>query len=232
MEPFALVNHAIEALTPYLPAVADVGMRVGEDAAAHALYEVIARTVRSRGEGNALAQFISNPVNNSQVKRVLRQAIRDDHEFAAELAEAVAALAPQAATNSVYQVGNVVGRDMAGRDIVRNTTTTSTTHNKKTNTGGLVLGLVLIVAVIAACLVGRALLNSTTAGGLTGNSTCQDFLASADTAAKAEVMKRLYLADNKPHLAADPFMIQNTEYFCGNSPNMTLARLASVRNDE
>jgi hypothetical protein len=44
-------------------------------------------------------------------------------------------------------------------------------------------------------------------------------------------MKKLYLSKDKPHLAADPFINQNTEYFCGNSPKTTLDRLASIRRD-
>jgi hypothetical protein len=231
VEPFALVNHAIEILIPCLPAAAHVGARVGEGAAAHALYEVVARKLRRGAENEALADFTTNPADSSLVRRLLRQAIRDDPQFAAELAAAVAAASMTVSTNTVSQAGNVVSGDMAGRDVVRNSSTTSTTHNKKTNNGGIVFGVVVIVAVIAACLIGRSLLNSASTGGLTASSTCQDYLQSADVAAKQKVMKKLYLDKNKPHLAADPFIIQNTEYFCGNSPKTTLGQLAAARQD-
>jgi hypothetical protein len=64
---------------------------------------------------------------------------------------------------------------------------------------------------------------------LTGSSTCRDFLASSDTAAKAAIMKQLYLSRNKPELAADPFIIQNAEYFCGNRPDAKLADIVAAR---
>jgi hypothetical protein len=131
-------------------------------------------------------------------------------------------------TTTVTQTGNVVGGDMAGRDNIRNTS--STVNNRKLHTGGLVLGAVVIVALIVVCLIGRSILSATT-GGLTSSSTCQDFLQSSDNADKASVMKKLYLAENKPHRAADPFIIQNTEYYCGNSPNTSLSKLTSYLQD-
>ena len=51
---------------------------------------------------------------------------------------------------------------------------------------------------------------SEAANGLAGSSTCEDYLASSDTAEKA-------------------FIIQNTEYFCGQRPNVTLENLAAAR---
>ena len=108
---------------------------------------------------------------------------------------------------------------------------TSTTHNKKSSYGGLVLGVVVIVALVVVFVVGKTLLAAVAAASLSGSSTCADYLQSADEAGKAAVMKKLYLGKDKPHLAADPFINQNTEYFCGNSPKMTLDRLATVRKD-
>jgi hypothetical protein len=92
--------------------------------------------------------------------------------------------------------------------------------------------VVVAAVVIVALLVGYFLIRGLTGalgsgGGLSGSSTCRDYLASSDSADKASVMKQLYLGDGKTHLAADPFIIQNTEYYCGNAPNITLSQLAS-----
>lgn len=121
MDTLALAGHAVELLGSYLPAAADVGLHVGEDAAAHALYETVARAFRRRRQSGALADFARNPSDSSLVKRLLVAALREDPQFAAQLAAAIAALPARATTDSVTQSGNIVGGSMAGRDIVQNT---------------------------------------------------------------------------------------------------------------
>jgi hypothetical protein len=41
----------------------------------------------------------------------------------------------------------------------------------------------------------------------------------------------LYLENDKPKLAADPFIIQNTEFYCRSNTRITLAEMAKARSD-
>jgi hypothetical protein len=233
MEPFALVNHAIDLLASHLPAAAEFAAHVGEDAAAHALYEAVAKKLRDQGESDALTDFVAHPDDKSLVKRLVRQAVRDDPAFAAELSEAVAAVHhPTVSSTSVNQIGNVAGRDFVGRDSIRTTSSSTTNNRKSSNAGLLAVGVaVVIAAILLVGMVGKAVLGGIESGGLNGDSTCADFLQSADQQQQAAAMKKIYLAKGKPHLAADPFIIQNTDYFCGNSPKTTLNHLADARHD-
>ncbi|WP_030439569.1 hypothetical protein [Actinoplanes subtropicus] len=233
MEPFALVNQAIDLLAAHLPSAAQV-----ENAAAHGLYRLIADRLGRRNESEAMTEFVDSPRNNALVKRLVREAVRDDPQFAEELARAVAAVAaPAVSATVVHQSGNVAGGDIVGRDSIR-TTTTNTSNaytnntNKKSNPVGVAIGVAsLVVVALVVIFVLKAVAGAVGGGGLSGKSTCTEFLQSADDAAKAAVMKQLYLAKNKPQLAADPFINQNTEYFCGERPTMTLEHLADIRTN-
>jgi uncharacterized RDD family membrane protein YckC len=91
MEPFALVNQAIDVLVPRLPAViTDVA-----GSAARTLFETIAQALREHNEQDTLDKFVSKPTDNSKVKGILRQIVRQDPAFAAELANATSAVAFQ-----------------------------------------------------------------------------------------------------------------------------------------
>jgi hypothetical protein len=90
----------------------------------------------------------------------------------------------------------------------------------------------VVVVLIVVLFAGRTVVNLVTKGatsGLSGASTCRDYLASSDTQAKAAVMKDLYIKRDKAELASDPFIVQNTEYFCGQRPDTNLADLATMR---
>jgi len=232
MEPFALVNQAIDLLAAHLPSAAQV-----ENAAAHGLYQLIADCLGKQDESEAMTEFVDNPRNNALVKRLVRQAVRDDPAFADDLARAMTAVAaPSVSTNVVHQSGNVAGGDIVGRDSIRTTTNHNTsravTNNKKSNPVGIAIGAAsLIVVALVAVFVLKALAGAVAGAGLSGKSTCTQYLQSADEDTKAAVMKQLYLAKNKPQLAADPFINQNTEYFCGERPSMTLEHLADVRGN-
>jgi hypothetical protein len=142
METFALVNNAIDLLASHLPGAAEVTANVGEDVAAHGLYELIAHQLRKEGNGDAMTEFVKDSRENSLVKRLVRQAVRDDPAFATELAIVVAAVGQ--ATTSIdvaAQLENSSRVDVVGRNSVQNTANSSSnepsTHNKKSNYGDL-----------------------------------------------------------------------------------------------
>ena len=232
MEPTALVKQAIDSLSPFLPQVAGTLSGLGEAAlAARSLYEIVADVLHRHDEDEALREFVANPANNYLVKRVLVQAVETDADLREQLTRALSAVTPAVSTNVVNQSGSVVAGHQVGRDMVNDQSTThhnQTTTNKRSS--NLPLIIALVIGAIVACLVGKALLASA-GGGLNGSSTCRDYLASSDTGEKVSVMKSLYLNANKPQLAADPFIVQNTEYFCGNSPDTTLSQLVAARRN-
>lgn len=230
MEPFALVNQAVDLLAVHLPAATEFAAHVGEDAVAHAVYELIAKKLRDGGKAEAVTEFVAHPDDRAEVKRLLREAVREDPEFAAELARAVAGTG----STTIQQTGNVVGRDLIGRDSIHTTNSSTTNSTRKSSNAGLVgVGLaVVLAAILLVGAIGKSLLGAVESAGLSGKSTCADFLRSADPQAQAGAMKKIYLDQNKPHLAADPFIIQNTEYYCGSSTTMTLDHLAAQRHDE
>ena len=219
------MNQAIERITPELSALT----RGTGSAAGREVYETILRAMRMHHEEPLFRDFARRPGNTEGIKGVLRALVRTDPAFAAALGQAVtpASMVDSAGSQTVStQLGNTVHGDLTGRDKIVNAN--STTNRRSINTGGLVVAGVVIAALVLGYLLIRGLIGAVSSGsGLDGSSTCQDFLASSDTASKASVMKSLYLADSKPHLAADPFIIQNTEYYCGNAPKITLSQLAS-----
>lgn len=230
MEPVTLVKQIIESLRPFLPQVAGTVSGLSEGAlAARSLYEIVAEVMRRNDEEQALREFAAHPTDNSLVRRVLVRAVEQDPALGDRLAGALTTVTSPASTNVVDQSGSIVAGHQVGRDLVNDQSTThhnQTTHNKRSSYVPFIIALV--IGAILVCVVGKAILSSL-GGGLDGSSTCQDYLASSDTSDKMSVMKSLYLNAHKPQLAGDPYIIQNTEYFCGNSPNMTLSQLVAAR---
>jgi hypothetical protein len=187
--------------------------------AGNELYAVVSRRLR-HSDRSAVEAFEGAPdslaCREALVATVLSQLARD-HEFRERVQGLVGQPAP---TVTVHATGRSAA---AGRDV---------NQNRKTSYGGLVVGGVALVVIIALILVGRVVVNvleGLPGQGLSGDSTCRDYLASTDVGEKQRVMKALYLERDKPSLAGDPFIIQNTEYYCGNRPDDTLADVATNR---
>jgi hypothetical protein len=200
------------------------------DRTANELYSVIARRLRARRSGEVLSEFEDSPDSGDSDEALvsaLTEELGADDEFRANVREIVRRAVRESSATFIEQrtVSADRGSVAAGRDV---------DQSKKTNFGGITVGVVAIAVVfIVVIFVGRAIVlnvmdSGATNGGLSGDSTCTDYLASADMAAKAEVMKGLYLELGETDQAADPFIVQNTEYFCSSRPNMTLADLATT----
>jgi hypothetical protein len=224
MDAFALAGIAVDQLGDLL---AGVVQGVGEQAG-NQLYATVSRQMRGadRGTLTAFEDDPSSTTARADLAAVLALQIANNEQFRVSVADLVnhAVLAPErsvhieaprvnASHNSTAVGGNFDGSSR--------------------NYGGLVVGAVaVIVVLIVVFFVGKAIVVTIAegvGGGLSTSSTCEDYLASADSADKARVMKDLYLEQGKPELAADPFIIQNTEYSCGQRPQMTLEKLAAAR---
>jgi hypothetical protein len=103
--------------------------------------------------------------------------------------------------------------------------------NKKVHIGGVAVPLgVLIAGGVAIVALGGWGVSAIGGGtsSLSGASTCSDWLA-ADPTSEASILKKLYLDANKPQYAADPFIVQNGQYFCGTNPKVKLDQIVAAR---
>ena len=161
-------------------------------------------------------------------KRVLTQELEADDLFRQELVSA---------GNGRFNLPTVIasgGSTVSGRDSYVNSKINNRTRNSSNNRhyGGIVVAVFAVVVIALVLFIGRAVVigvgNFLEANTLNGSSTCADYIGSSDDRQKVQVMKDLYLKYGKTEQAANPFIIQNTEYVCGNPRNqaVTLDRLA------
>ena len=110
-------------------------------------------------------------------------------------------------------------------DNVGNTThhKTSTVHNKKKSNGNAVLGIVAIVVVVVIALVIYAgvkiaghVLNSDKDGGLTANSTCQQFL-NTDEDDERQALADIGISYGYSEYS-NPLALPEIQYECGGNP--------------
>jgi hypothetical protein len=226
MDEGSLAMAAAEALAKVFSGVLGGTVRSVSDQ----LYGLVSRRFRSLGEGGTFDAYESDvaaPAARDRVIQTLRLQLANDAEFRQQVNTLVSRInASDSSVRSVVSASH--GSAAAGRDL----TQTTSHSNKRTSYGGIVVAVVAIAVVALVLLIGRrvwtAVDHTIQANRLGGNTTCSQYLASTDSEAKAGVMKQLYLARNKPQQAGDPFIIQNTEYYCGNNPRTTLAQLADA----
>ncbi|GGM69445.1 hypothetical protein ACFFX1_14650 [Dactylosporangium sucinum] len=83
MDSITVVDQSISALKPHLPVL--------QDPAARALYETIAAALQRRGQAHLLNGLGTQRANESEIKRALRQAVRDEPHLALSLNQAAVA---------------------------------------------------------------------------------------------------------------------------------------------
>lgn len=203
----------------------------GDRQVAGSVQALIVSNLSSSSHSTSLVQYLGNPQSTAlrqELVKAVAEKVQSDEPFRTSLEKL---LTPSRHTTMT------AGRDMraSGRGIIsagdvshsnNSTVDNSTSSNtKKTHFGGI---LVAAVAVVALFLIGRAVivnLASDEGRKLDGSSTCRDFLA-ASPDQQIDGLKRVYLANNRPDLAGDPFILQNGQYSCGNSPSITLDAMA------
>lgn len=197
-----------------------------EQAISDRLFTIVRRHFKAQGEGTSFDAFENEPHGSSKaifVEKLARELQRN-----AEFKSAVVETRFPATGSSINQTTvTASGRSKAvGRD-----DRSTTDKSRHTNFGGIVVAVIAIAVVLIVILVGRAvyikIADVIAANTLSGTSTCTDYIGSSDDAAKSQVMKKLYLKYGKTQEAADPFIIQNTEYICSANPKVTLDRIAN-----
>ena len=240
---------AAQAITILAPVVSG-GARWAQGVATKALGDLISQRLSRSAEGReAWDGFRSNPHNDSLVRHLLRQEMSQDPAFSAQVAEQLRKAEAEARNVAVHQSigdhssGNVqAGRDISGKvatngstilDNVGNTTMhnrTSTTHNKKKSSGGGIVGVVAIVVVVVLALIiyggvkiAGHILNSTKDGGLTANSTCQQFL-NTDEDDERQALADIGISYGYSEYS-NPLALPEIQYECGGEPTTTLGAL-------
>jgi hypothetical protein len=242
---------AAQAVTILAPVVSG-GASVAQGVATRVLGEMISQRLSRSAEGReAWDGFRSDPRNDSLVRHLLRQELSQDPAFCAQVAEQLRKAEGEPGNRAVHQSigdhssGNVqAGRDISGRvatggssilENVGNTTTTmhnrtSTTHNKKKSSGSGVVGIVAIVVVVVLALIVYGgvkvignLMQSSKDGGLTANSTCQQFL-NTDEDDERQALADIGISYGYSEYS-NPLALPEIQYECGSQPNTTLGEL-------
>jgi hypothetical protein len=231
-----LVAQAITVVSSYLAVVAARGIDAAQGVAARALAELVGERLRQDGHGSAWEVFARDQRDASLVQYLLQQALESDASFrarfdaAAQQAIAEAGRAVSRAVSATGPGGNQVGDNLAvGGDYVGgNVSTTNRTSVEKginpiVALSGMcvvaVLAVVIIINVIGALLGGLKNINVKD-GGLTADSTCQQFL-SANEQTEEQAMVDIALAKGLRGFGS-PLALPEVRYDCSSQPNGTV----------
>jgi hypothetical protein len=191
------------------------------------LLDAVAGQMARQNSGQVLDKFLSNPADDAGRTMLLTELVRqfrDDADFRHDVLSLVQSLtggAPPKAT-VVTATHDSVAIGHAQGDV--------NVWTRRVTIGGfsIPLGAVIIGGAIVMAFGGFFIANTGGSGSLSGSSTCREWLA-ADSATQATVLKKLYLDAGKTEHAADPFIVQNGQYFCGPRPDTTLGKLVESR---
>ncbi|WP_329547829.1 hypothetical protein OG548_30770 [Streptomyces sp. NBC_01356] len=118
------------------------------------------------------------------------------------------------------------GHTVAGRDV----NDSHDSRKTKVTFGGAVVALIAIVALIwgGGKIINNITSDDDSAGSLTSTSTCRDWLLADPTTQRKSAIDIALQAGNT-EAARDAFIMENTQYTCGNSPDATLGNVFKVR---
>lgn len=236
-----------------LAAVASRGATMAQDIATRTLGDIVAERLGRDGHGSAWEDFKRRPQNDSLVRYLLAQAIQQDAEFGDNIVRAARAVMKQQAQNNGTQSITITGsgdaqighRGDTFRDS-RVATHGGTYHegdinnqdnrvsNKKSSGAFVALGIValvvIVIAVVAAKVVPGLINKATQGGGLTANSTCQQFL---NTDEQTEQQALVDIAISKGISGfGSPLALPEIRYECSSEPTMTLGALVERDRNE
>ncbi len=209
-----LASSAMAALAPYLPAIRANRVHASNDIAAQALYELVGTALRQIGAQVSWEAYLSDPSLETMIKRLLADSLNKNPDLAQHIDKAVTRVTNDYSTTNTNQSGAQVGRGgtMAGRDV---------TH-KRTNNGGIIAVIAVIIVAAIAIVVGRAVYHSVNSG-LTADSSCSQFLqAPQDEEVRAI---RTIGIDEGVSGTGSPLALPAISYSCSGQPS---ARLGDV----
>jgi hypothetical protein len=194
------------------------------------MLRLVAGQLSLSGDGDTLADLRRRP-HDEDVQVTLAAAIldemRSDPVFRRGVFDLVSQVATEPAAGGVHVNTTTATR---GGVAVTNTGGTVNILSKKVNFGGLSVsvGTLVLAGVVVLGLGGWGLSAVSGSGpSVSGTTTCREWLG-LDYQTQSDVMKKLYLAADKPNRAADPFIVENTQYACGSRPDNTLNQLVAA----
>jgi hypothetical protein len=123
--------------------------------------------------------------------------------------------------NQSQQVGGR-GNTVAGRDV-------SHSNNKSFKTGGILVAVVAVVALIwGGSKIYNAAARSVSGSSITTDSKCQDWLKADENTQRQSALAAAEADGNQAEMS-DGFIVQNVQYNCGYNPNATLREILKVR---
>jgi len=200
---------------------------------------MVAKRLANAGHESAWEEFKRDPAEHALTEQFLQQILYADAEFRIQLEEALMGAMQENAHNSEQhgninitgsgqaQIGNRGDTIQGGRVATRGGTYNerSRVTNKTTNKtpGGSVVAIAVVALIVIVVLLGigaRAVLHGLANGGLSANSTCQDFL-NAPQAAQQAIIENLAAQYHKPDYVT-PLGEPDVSYFCAGNPSVTL----------
>jgi len=236
MQATDIAGQVVALLAP----VVSGGAGVAQGVATKVLGEMISQRLSRNEEGRqAWNGFRINPQNDSLIRYLLQRELERDLSFRLEVEEALRGASKKASTAVVQQamggtgsgniqVGGSTGHIATNGGTIRTSNVKNTTNKKKSG-GSAIVGVVAIVVVVLALVVFAgskvvgSLLKSTKDGGLSANSTCQQFL-NTDEDDERQALADIGISQGFSGYS-NPLTLPEIQYECGGVPNMTLGAL-------
>lgn len=235
-----IVSQAAAILAP----VVSAGAGVAQGVATKVLGELISQRLSHSDDGKrAWDGFRADPRNDSLFRFLLSRELDQDGSFRLEVEEALRGVGRSPSPPVVRQVmdgggsGNIQVGGSTGHVATHGgsirTSSVQNTNNKKTSNGGAVVGIVAIVVVVVVLVVFAGykvlsgLAKSSKDGGLSGTSTCQQFL-NTNEEDERQALADIGISEGFSGYS-NPLALPEIQYECGSVPNMTLGAL--IRRD-
>ncbi|MEN3541060.1 hypothetical protein AAH991_38510 [Microbispora sp. ZYX-F-249] len=219
MDTDALADHVVFVVASYLMRLAAGVPHQSGDAHAASLYRLIAGRLQSSGNGDEMKKFKENPRDAGEravVRYLVRHHLEQNPGFRSVLFDAAKVLPSEQADNPRAGVG---ARPQSSPRYGHNPTTPATDDFWKTGGAKTVAAIVLVVLLIIAKLISWGP-GGIWSSSLTADSTCREYLASSPQERDAAVKDiGVQLHDSE---AGSPLRVINTEYMCGQAPDMKL----------
>jgi hypothetical protein len=224
------------------------GTNVAQGVATRLLGDMVAKRLASAGHERSWEDFKRDPGSLALVEPFLRRILCEDPDFRTQLEDAVTAAMNESTHNSKQsgsinisgsgeaQIGNrdsdhIVSDRVAtrGGTYNENTRINNRTTNNKATSPAVPLAMVGAVVLIALLCLGVFALVHLAGGGLSANSTCQEFL-NASQADQQAIIQKLATQYDKPDYVT-PLGEPEVSYYCAGNPTTTLGEFFSNAQD-
>ena len=225
----------------FLAPVFSHGASISQGVATRLLGDMVAKRLARAGHERAWDDFKRDPANNASTERILQQILHEDPRFRTRLENALIAAMQEKAPNPEQhaniniagsgqaQIGNrgdtIEGSRVATRGGTYNENNRISNKTTKKTSGGAVAALGVVALAVLAIVLFKAVpavLHRLGDGGLSANTTCQEFLNSSP-AAQQTIIENLAARYHKPDYVT-PLGEPEVSYYCASNPSVTLGQ--------